>query len=109
VEFFRLEGEELRRRAHIKGFSSHIMGLRNLDMAAAGDFDGDGSVELLVPLQSLDSLAAVRHTDKGAQRVWELPLTGKLSTNLAAATLPDGSITVGVGSEEGTLHLWFQE
>jgi hypothetical protein len=109
VEFFRLEGEELRRRAHIKGFSSHIMGLRNLDMAAAGDFDGDGRVELLVPLQSLDSLAAVRHTEKGAQRVWELPLKGKLSTNLSAATLTDGSIALGVGSEEGTLRLWLQE
>ena len=109
VEFFRLEGEELRRTAHIAGFSSHIMGLRNLDMSAAGDFDGDGRIELLVPLQTLDSLAAVRHTEKGAQRVWELPLQGKLSTNLAAATLTDGSITVGVGIEEGTLRLWLQQ
>jgi hypothetical protein len=109
VEFFRLEGEKLRRTAHIEGFSSHIMGLRNLDMAAAGDFDGDGRVELLVPLQSLDSLAAVRHTEKGAQRVWELPLKGKLSTNLAAVTSTDGIIAVGVGSEEGILRLWLQD
>jgi hypothetical protein len=58
---------------------------------------------------SLDSLAAVRHTEKGAQRVWELPLKGKLSTNLAAATLTGGSIAFGVGSEEGTLRLWLQE
>ena len=106
VEFFRLEGDTLRRTAHLKGYSSHVMGSRNLDMAAAGDFDGDGSIELLLPLQSLDKLAAVRHTEEGARSVWELLLPGKLTTNLAAATLPDGSIVLGVGSDTHTLRLW---
>jgi hypothetical protein len=108
VEFFRVEDRRLVQTATIPGFSSHVYGSRNLDMAAAADFDGDGSTELLVPVQTLDILAAVRRNTggKGAGVVWTLKLGAPMSTNLSAVTRPDGSIAMGVGLESGVLRLW---
>ena len=40
VGFYRLEGTALRLVAQLPGFSTHVMGSRNLDMALAGDMDG---------------------------------------------------------------------
>ncbi|MDH3944940.1 MAG: hypothetical protein OEV06_12670, partial [Anaerolineae bacterium] len=60
VEFLRWEAETLVRVADISGFSSHLIGSRNLDMAAAVDFDGDGKIELIVPTQDMRTLAALQ-------------------------------------------------
>ncbi len=109
AEFYRLEGSELRIVARIEGVTSHVLGSRNLDMAAAGDFDGDGRTELLLQGRSLTSLLAVRRTDNGAEIAWSVPVGGRVSTNLAAATLPDGRTAVGIGREDetgGTLRVW---
>ena len=43
VELYALEGETMETVAQLSGFTSHVVGTRNLDMALAGDFDGDGS------------------------------------------------------------------
>ena len=132
VEFYRREGVHLRpvaqvlgsdgqsdERTHsdavavgdfmtvpMDGFNSHILGSRNLDMAVAGDFDGDGQVELLVPNQKRTVLAAIRRDSAGASVVWALPLNGQLSTNLATVTFPDGSIAIGAGHSGQGLRLW---
>ena len=48
AEFYRLAEGKLELVASLPGnYSSHVNGSRNLDMASAGDFDGDGNVELL--------------------------------------------------------------
>jgi len=73
---------------------------------AAGDFDGDGAVELLVPDQAQESLGAIRRTNDGAMTAWSIPFEGTLSTNLAAVTLPGGVLALGAGLEEGVLRLW---
>jgi hypothetical protein len=106
VEFYRLEGEKLRIVAQAPGFSSHALGSRNLDMAVAGDFDGNGQVELLVPNQALDQLGGVRRTADGGVVTWTVPVGGRVTTNLAAVTLPHGGLAVGVGREDGVLRLW---
>ena len=103
VEFYRWEGDELRVIAQISGYTSHVIGSRNLDMAAAGDFDGDGQVELLLPNQARTALGAIRRTAEGAAVVWSLPLDGPMTTNLGAVTLPDGSLAIGIGQENGIL------
>jgi hypothetical protein len=108
VEFFRLEGNSLKRTAHLSGYSSHRIGSRNLDMAVAGDFDGDGSVELIVPNQSFTSLAAIRRIHTGAEAVWELSLPGRLTTNLSASVSADGGLVLGAGTDAHTLRLWLQ-
>ena len=67
VEFYRLENDILKVVVKIPGFSSHKIGSRNLDMAVAGDFGGDGQVELLVPSQTLDEIGGIRRTLDGAE------------------------------------------
>jgi len=106
VEFYRLEGATLSLTAQVRGFSSHRIGSRNLDMGLAADLDGDGRVELLVPSQEGTELGAIRRTAGGAVVAWALPLGGRLSTNLAAVTLSDGSLAVGAGRSDGVLRLW---
>ena len=109
VEFYRWEGDELQVIAQISGYTSHVIGTRNLDMAAAGDFDGDGHVELLLPNQARTALGAIRRTADGADTgagagvVWSLTLDGQMTTNLGAVTLPDGGIAIGIGQENGIL------
>ncbi|MBT4502484.1 MAG: hypothetical protein HOC74_32425, partial [Gemmatimonadetes bacterium] len=89
----------------IPGYTPPRIGSRNLDMAVAGDFDGDGQIELLLPNQALTQLGAVRHTPTGARIVWTLPLSQRISTNLAAVTLADDRLALGLGYGQ-TLHLW---
>jgi hypothetical protein len=106
VEFYRLINDELTIVAQIEGFTSHVIGSRNLDMAAAGDFDEDGVVELLVPNQALNTLGAIQRSLRGADIDWTLPIEGRIVTNLAAVTLSDSHILVGVGRDDSILRIW---
>jgi hypothetical protein len=106
VEFFRWEGERLELVAEVPGYSSHVNGSRNLDMAMVGDFDGDGRLELLVPDRSFTRLAAISRTADGAREAWSLELDGRLSTNVAAVENADGTLTLGAGIEDGVLFIW---
>jgi hypothetical protein len=109
VEFYRLEGDQLQIVAGVSGYTSHVIGTRNLDMAIAGDFDGDGRVELLLPNQARTELGAIRRIEDGAEVAWTVPVDGVISTNLAGAALADGSIAVGVGRDDGTLRVWLPD
>ena len=100
VEFARLDGEALRTVARTDGYASHRIGSRNLDMAVAGDFEGDGRVELLVPTDPMDALAGLRRTDGGVEEAWRVPLGGRLTTNLGVA---GGTVAAGW---DGTLRVW---
>jgi hypothetical protein len=106
LEFYQLSGDNLVSTASIPGFSTHKIGSRNLDNALAGDFDGDNRVEILLPNQVHSSLLSVRRTVSGAEVVWALELEGVRTTNLAAVTLKDGRIGVGVGIDDNRIRLW---
>lgn len=106
VEFFRFDDDAVSRVASIGGFTSHGIGSRNLDMAAAGDFDGDGRVELLVPGLDMSELSAIRRVADDAIEAWSLPIGGSISTNLGTATLAGDRIAVGVGRTDNILRLW---
>lgn len=106
VEFYQWQGESLQIVANLPGYTSHVIGTRNLDMAAAADFDGDGRVELLLPTPDLRTLGAVRRTVNGAETAWTLPLPAPLQTNLAAVRLADGKTALGVGLASGVLRVW---
>ena len=107
TEFFSLAGANLQIEAQLQaGYTSHAIGSRNLDMAVAGDFDGEGQVELLLPNVEGNQLGAIRHTANGAEVVWTLPIDGRISTNLAAVALSNGKIAVGLGRADGTLRVW---
>ncbi len=106
VEFYRRRDAVLDIATQLDGYSSHLLGSRNLDMALAGDFDGDGDQELLLPMQDFARLGAVERTSFGARMVWEVDLGGSLSTNLAAVQQADGQMLVGAGHEGGVLRVW---
>lgn len=105
-ELYQLDGDVLTIVDQIPGYSSHVIGSRNLDMSALGDFDGDGEIEALVPIQGMDSLGAVSFADGNVQEIWQAPLGGRLSTNLATVELPNGQMAVGVGNDRQQLRLW---
>jgi hypothetical protein len=105
VEFYSFEAGDPEIVATLSGYSTHTIGSRNLDGGVAGDFDGDGRVELLVPTDDRRTLAGIRRTDGGARETWRLPIGGDVSTNVLAVTGPEG-ITVAVGRADGTVRLW---
>lgn len=105
AEFYRADGDRLRIVAtRSGGYASHRAGSRNLDMAAAGDFDGDGRPELLVPGADGRRLVALRRTADGVEEAWTEPLGSRLLSNLAAAS-GDGGTVLGAGFGR-TLRLW---
>jgi hypothetical protein len=108
IEIYALEGEQLEIKAILNGYSSHQIGSRNLDSALAADLNGDGRIEVIVPDQSQTTLAGIQMMDDGLQVVWEAPIGGKLSTNLAAAPLSDGRLALGGGHAGNMLRIWLQ-
>jgi len=108
TEFHRLDREsgELRIAATGEGYPSHTIYSRNLDAARAGDLDGDGVWELLVPDESYAGLVALRHEESGVEEAWRLPIGGTLSTNIGSATDEDGRVAIAVGTTDGVLRIW---
>jgi hypothetical protein len=109
VRFYQFTGNSLEIVATQTGYTSHVINSRNLDMAVAGDFNGDGQPEIIVPSQNRGSIAGIQHTADGAKVMWELPLDGILSSNLAALQLADGHLALAVGTEEGRLRIWVSQ
>lgn len=106
VEFYGAFGDQLELTAQIAGYSSHVMGSRNLDMGIAGDFDGDGQVEIVVPTQAMDELAGIERPGFWkAEEAWRVPLDGTLTTNLAAASY-QGKLVLAAGTSSGRLRIW---
>ena len=107
AQFYRLKGNRLEIVAsNSGGYMSHVNGSRNLDQAVAGDFDGDGNVELLLPSRDQKTLVALRRVGDTVEKVWELPLGSRLATNITTVESANGAITVGAVTEDGTLLIW---
>lgn len=113
VGFYQYDGDDtLEIVARQSGYTSHVIGSRNLDLAVAGDFDGDGQPEIVLPNQIRSHISGLAHTGEGeVSQMWELRLDGILQTNLAAAALPDdGGLTLAAGVRDldgnGLLRVW---
>jgi hypothetical protein len=106
TNFYQWQGETLAIVTEARGYTSHTIGSRNLDMAVAGRFDRSGNVTLILPTQSRDGLGGIQHKAAGAELVWSLLLNGRLATNIAAITLPNGELALGVGQDNATLRIW---
>lgn len=109
VEFYRLQDGRLNIVTKIKGYSSHQIGSRNLDMAIAGDFDNDGQIEIIVPDQGFTKLGIIKHGRKGAEIISNIDIGGKLSTNISVAEGNSENLILGVGREDGVLRIWITE
>lgn len=108
VEFYAIDAPsgELEITATQPGYATHRIYTRNLDTVRAGDLDGDGRWELLVPDQTYTELGAIRHERDGARVAWTLPAGGVMTTNLVSAEDSRGRALVAVGREDGTLRIW---
>jgi hypothetical protein len=106
VEFFRLEEGRLDRTAGLSGFTSHVIGSRNLAIPVVADADGDGALEVVLPSQDRRSLGGVARTADGATVAWLVPLEGTLSANLGAVPLPDGGLALAAGRADGVVRIW---
>ena len=106
VEYFRWEGDQLVEVAELAGYSSHSLGSRNLDQSAAGDFDGDGGVELLVPTEDRSALAAITRGASGAAEEWRLELESNLASNLAFACHGGEELALAAGLQNGLIQFW---
>lgn len=106
VEFYQWQGEALTVVAQLPGYSSHQIGSRNLDMAMAGDFNGDGRLELLLPTQDMNRLGGIQRTVDGAAVAYEVAIDGALATNLAGVTMSTGQTAVALGRTDNTLRIW---
>jgi hypothetical protein len=104
LQFFARERDALQVVASHTGYQSHAIGSRNLDAAVAGDLDGDGALEVLVPRTSRDTLAAVRRTADGTEEPWTVPVGGDLTTNVGAVSAA-GRVTVAAG-HDGGVRFW---
>lgn len=105
VRFYRYSENGLEIVASVDGYTSHIIGSRNLDMAVAGDLNGDGQPEIVLPSQDRTRIAGIQRNPNGASVIWELPLEGTAVSNLAAAYLENG-LALAVGTEDGRLRVW---
>ena len=92
--------------SELEGFSTHRLGSRNLDMALAGDLDGDGVTELMIPSENGEYLGAFQMRGGAAYVAWTVRIPAPLSTNLAGVTLLDGNLAIGAGFQNGILRLW---
>ena len=106
VEFYRMRDGRLDIVARLPGPTSHVNGSRNLDMALAGDLDGDGRTELLVLSRGLTKLIGVRRTVSGAEEAWSVETGGRVSTNIAAVETANGGMAIGVGRADEMLRIW---
>ncbi|HRQ38180.1 MAG TPA: hypothetical protein PLD25_09720 [Chloroflexota bacterium] len=106
VEFYQWQGSELQLVAELPGYTSHVIGSRNLDMAMVGDFDGNGRVELLIPTADFTRLGGIQRTDDGATAVYHLDIGGELASNLAGVTMGTGETAVGLGRADHVLRIW---
>jgi hypothetical protein len=108
VEFFSWEGDQLVSVAALPGYTTHVIGSRNLDLGIAADVNGDGRVELLLPTLARTEIAAVQRDDgpaEGAVELWRRPLNGRQLTNIG--TITDGeNLSLAIGTDAGQLIVW---
>lgn len=105
VQFHRLAAAALTPVASASGYTSHVIGSRNLDMALAADADGDGQTELVLTTQDRSTLVGLQRSDEGIEVAWEFKLGDRLVTNLAGVD-HEGSFGLALGTGDKTLLIW---
>jgi hypothetical protein len=106
AEFYRHRDGELRLEAAWGGITSHVIGSRNLDLALVADADGDGVPELVAPTPERTALRGIAFDGQdSASTAWEVPLPGRLISNLAAVD-DAGLLWLVAGIEGGVVRIW---
>jgi hypothetical protein len=88
------------------GYSSHANGSRNQDQAVIADMSGNGRLEVIVPRQGRDVLAALEISNGRWEERWALQLSGPVQSNLLVHDLDgDGLLDLVVADRRG-LHVF---
>ena len=109
VNFVRYNPETamLETTARVSGYTSHVYGSRNVDMAIAGDYNDDGQPELVVTTQDGSRLVGLqRGLDDIITEVWSINLSAQIITNFAGIRLPDDRIGLLIGFDDDTIYRW---
>lgn len=110
LQFFRNDGDgTLELVASASGYSTHVIGSRNLDLGIVTDADGDGRLDVLLPSQSRDALAVVTRDDNaedGASEIGRVALGADLTTNVSALPHGDDGVAYAVGTADGRVIVW---
>lgn len=106
MEFFRLRDGALELTATWPAVTTHLIGSRNLDQTAAGDFNGDGRPEVLALDMTRRFVVAVQRTESGAAEIWRLDAGGGIVSNFAPVELLDGGLALAVGTDDNRLRVW---
>ena len=106
MEFFRLSDGALELAASFPGLTTHLLGSRNLDQTAAGDFNGDGQPEVLALDMKRRAIVAVQRSETGAREVWRLEAGGEIVSNFAPVELLDGALALAAGTDDHRLRVW---
>lgn len=106
IEYFRLDGSSLTLSANSDNVTTHVIGSRNLDQTAAGDFNGDGQLEVVVMNTGRNAIIGVQRTENGAEQIWQLDAGAEIVTNFAPVELLDNQLGLAVGTKDGRLRIW---
>lgn len=106
VQFHRLEGDRLVPVATIEGFTSHVIGTIDLDLAVVADADSDGRLDLVIPTQDRSRLGVLARTDTGVDLVGLVEISSTMTTNLGVVERADGTLAFAVGTADGRLRVW---
>ncbi len=88
------------------GYSSHAPGSRNQDQAVIADMTGNGRLEVILPRQGRDVLAALEMSNGRWEERWALQLSGPVQSNLLVHDLDgDGLLDLVVADRRG-LHVF---
>jgi len=88
------------------GYSSHALGSRNQDQAAIADMSGNGRLQIILPRQGRDMLAALEMSNGRWEERWALQLAGPVQSNLLVHDLDgDGLLDLAVADRRG-LHVF---
>jgi hypothetical protein len=78
LRIYRQVGQTLEAVARIDGFTNHILGQRDLDLARIDDIDGDGIPEIVLPTRDRKSLAAISFKGGAASIAAEVPAPARI-------------------------------
>jgi FG-GAP-like repeat len=104
LELWTFSGNALRKAGELPDVANHIIGTRQIDMAASADFDGDGHPDIAVPSLDRSRLRIVSFAPN-TRDIASVPLPAKALTNIGLFQMGDGPPAIALGVANGALVL----
>jgi len=102
LRVYRRSSRTLRRTGEIMGYSTHVFGSTELDLAAVADIDGDGVDDILLPDRSRTRLVAMSYAGGLFREIAEARHGSPIATGLALWQADD-RLRAAYALEDGTL------